>query len=637
MIQGSDGRLYGTTFSGGSEGWGTIFVIDSAGTLTTLHSFGTVEGPLPDADLVEGSDGSLYGPADSTIYRIDATGTLTTVHAFTGTDGSGPAGLIRAVDGILYGTTTADSVGGGGTIYRLEQSGTLTTLHYFRTGMDGATPNGIIEGSDRRLYGTTGSAAGSGLFVRGTVFAVDADTGVRTTLDRFSSGLAGRGIPRSGLFEGSDGNFYGTTWKAAEFNLPTLTPGVVFRMTPAGNLTTVAQGFYLSGGVIEASDGNLYGTRAASTNPFENFYGDVFRITPAGSMTQLHRFNGTDGNNPVTELTEVADGTLWGTTAGGFVLAQSPQPRTDGTVFQIDRTGAMTTRYSFTGPDGSGPEGRLIQGSDGRLYGTTSAGGAFGYGTVFAIDTTGTLTTLHHFAASDGANPHAGMIQGDDGRLYGVTRNGGASNYGTMFALDAAGTLTTLYQFAFTDGAYPVDELLKAGDGSFYGTTSAGGPMGGGVVFRVRLETSPPPSDAYYEIVSRGSGKCLDVYGASTDAVAPVIQWICHGGANQQWRLEPAGGGAFRIIARHSAQALDVYGAWLDDVTPIIQYPVHGGDNQVWAFEPASDGYVRIVARHSGKALDVEYASVNDGARVIQFTPHGGANQQWLLRVAATR
>jgi uncharacterized repeat protein (TIGR03803 family) len=229
------------------------------------------------------------------------------------------------------------------------------------------------------------------------------------------------------------------------------------------------------------------------------------------------------------------------------------------------------------------------------------------------------------------------LIRGDDDRLYGLTRNGGAFDYGTMFALDpAAGTLITLHQFAFTDGAYPVDELFKARDESlFYGTTSAGGPTGGGVVFRVRLATSPPPTNGYVEIVSRNSGKCLDVFGASTDAVAPVIQWICHGGPNQQWRLEPAGGGAVRIIARHSGQALDVYGAFLDDVTPIIQYPVHGGDNQVWTLEPAPDGYVRIVARHSGKALDVEYASTDDGARVIQYAPHGGTNQQWLLRAVA--
>ena len=114
-----------------------------------------------------------------------------------------------------------------------------------------------------------------------------------------------------------------------------------------------------------------------------------------------------------------------------------------------------------------------------------------------------------------------------------------------------------------------------------------------------------------------------------------MIQWTCHGGANQQWRLEPAGGGAVRILARHSGQVLDVYGALLDDVIPIIQWPAHGGDNQAWTLEPASNGYVFIVARHSGKVLDVDGGSMDDGARVIQYTVHGGANQQWLLHAVA--
>jgi thermitase len=167
---------------------------------------------------------------------------------------------------------------------------------------------------------------------------------------------------------------------------------------------------------------------------------------------------------------------------------------------------------------------------------------------------------------------------------------------------------------------------------------SEGGPGGdeffghGRVNLNAALESLESPPDEYFEIVSRSSGKCLDVYGASTDPVAPVIQWSCHGRPNQHWRLEPAGGGAFRLIARHSGQALDVVGALVDDVTPIIQYPVHSGDNQVWMFQPAPDGYVRIVAQHSGKAMDVEFASPDDGAPVIQYTPHGGANQQWLLR-----
>jgi hypothetical protein len=152
-------------------------------------------------------------------------------------------------------------------------------------------------------------------------------------------------------------------------------------------------------------------------------------------------------------------------------------------------------------------------------------------------------------------------------------------------------------------------------------------------LYRATTWVPPLPStDDYFEIVSRNSGKCLDIAAGSTEPGAPALQWTCHGGPNQQWRLEPAGGGAFRIVARHSGQSLDVSGGSIDDLAPIIQWPVHGGDNQAWTLEPASDGYVRLVVRHSGKGMDVEFGSTDDGARVLQYAPHGGANQQWLLR-----
>ena len=86
----------------------------------------------------------------------------------------------------------------------------------------------------------------------------------------------------------------------------------------------------------------------------------------------------------------------------------------------------------------------------------------------------GTLTTLHHFAGPDGANPNAGVIQGLDGRLYGTTTNGGAFGYGTVFVMNVTGGLTTLHDFALSDGANPVNELIQANDGAFYGAAPVG-------------------------------------------------------------------------------------------------------------------------------------------------------------------
>ena len=491
------------------------------------------------------------------------------------------------------------------------------------------SPFGVIQARDGRFWGTTSiPPSPSGAFDEfpiGTVFAMDA-AGTRTRLHTFLATVLSRndGSPFGLLFEGADGVVYGTTHTRrlipdTRFSTP---PGQIFRIGPGDLFTQLALAFGIQAGVIQARDGRLYGVTG---DPVEAPIGTVFRVEANGTRTTLHTFGINE--KPVGELVEIDDGSLYGATVGGTVPVS-------GTIFQVNpATGAFTTRYSFT--DGTGPSGRLIQGTDGLLYGTTGNGGAFGLGTVFSLDAAGTLTTLHQFSGADGANPN-GVIQGFDGRLYGITASGGAFGfYGTVFVMNVTGGLTTLHDFGRQDpdghseGAFPMN-LIQANDGAFYGAAFVGGPNDGGVIFRVRLDTSPV--DQYYEIVSRNSGKCLDVFGASTDAVAPVIQWICHGGPNQQWRLAPVGGGAFHIIARHSGQPLDVYGALLDDVTPIIQWPLHGGDNQVWTLEPASDGYVSIVARHSGKALDVEFASIDDGARVIQYTPHGGANQQWLLR-----
>ena len=283
--------------------------------------------------------------------------------------------------------------------------------------------------------------------------------------------------------------------------------------------------------MIQATDGRLYGTTIYT----------AFRMPLSGPATTLTALNGVSS----AALIEASDGKFYGTTSLLFAGAEF------GTIFSLDAAGSLTTLHRFD-TDGRHPRSRVIEGLNGSLYGTTSQGGTFGYGTVFKFDPAGTLTTLHHFAGADGANPYAGLLAASDGRFYGTTRNGGAFGNGTIFTIDTTGTLTTLHSFAPSDGMFPVADLIQASDGHVYGTTVSGGPYNGGVVFRVRLATSPP--DQYVEIVSRHSGQCLDVSGASTDAAASVIQWPCHGGPNQQWRLEPAGGGAFRIIARHSGQ-----------------------------------------------------------------------------------
>ena len=152
-------------------------------------------------------------------------------------------------------------------------------------------------------------------------------------------------------------------------------------------------------------------------------------MTPAGVLTTLVEFTGTGGGNrgslSSSPLVRGSDGNFYGTTAQGGV-------NNLGTVFSVTPTGVLTTIVDFTGVDGAAPGnaplGALVQGSDGRFYGTTSEGGASDIGTVFALTSGGVFTTLIDFTGSDGTRgtaPLAGLLQGGDGNLYGTTSEGG--------------------------------------------------------------------------------------------------------------------------------------------------------------------------------------------------------------------
>jgi uncharacterized repeat protein (TIGR03803 family) len=306
-----------------------------------------------------------------------------------------------------------------------------------------------------------------------------------TTLYSFAGSDDG-GYPVAGLVQGSDGNFYGPTSAGGGHNL-----GTVFKITPSGTLTTLysfagSDGEFPFAGLVQGSDGNFYGTTEQGG---ANDQGTVFKITPSGTLTTLYSFAGSGGAFPYGGLVQGSDGNFYGTTSGGGA-------NNEGTVFKITPSGTLTTLYSFAGSDDGGyPVAGLVQGSDGNFYGTTVVGGANSDGTVFKITPSGALTTLYTFAGSDGAYPYGGLVQGSDGNFYGMNQYGGAgqscfSGCGTVFKITPSGTLTTLYSFRGSDGANPLAGLVQGSDGNFYGTTYGGGAHDAGTVFR--LGVVPP-------------------------------------------------------------------------------------------------------------------------------------------------
>lgn len=160
-----------------------------------------------------------------------------------------------------------------------------------------------------------------------------------------------------------------------------------------------------------------------------------FRVTTNGDLATLVYFNGTNGCLPCC-LISGSDGNLYGATSAGgsnYVIMDG-----FGTLFKVTTNGEFTTLVFFNGTNGSGPS-FLVQGNDGSLYGVTATGGANkgryiygddGLGTVFKSTATGDLVTLFSFNGTNGYDP-AGLTQGNDGRLYGVACYGGASFAGS--------------------------------------------------------------------------------------------------------------------------------------------------------------------------------------------------------------
>jgi uncharacterized protein (TIGR03382 family) len=399
-----------------------------------------------------------------------STPAVSTIIAFSASETS--ARPILGPDGGLYGTARVTSFGASGLIYRAEPDGSQVQTVYQLGERDGISPQaGLVLGSDGRFYGTTSfaPAAEPGRF--GTVFSVLPDGSGFTTLYTFALTTGSNSIsglinpdgvyPDAALIEGSDGYLYGTARQGGSNGT-----GTIFRLSRDGTAFELLHEF-----------------------------------SPITSEAGAEIATNDDGHSPAGSLLEGADGYLYGTAFGGGANGR-------GTVFRVRHDGSdFRVVHSFsaaTAPDevslpvnvdGAAPLAGLVDGGDAFLYGVASQGGATGNGTVFAIAPDGSsFTVLHDFDDANGSRPAGALLLGNDGRLYGTTTGGGANEAGSVlglgviFSIARDGTgFELLHVFDSTQGANPAGALLQLSDAVFVGTTENGGNCGQGTLYRLSL------------------------------------------------------------------------------------------------------------------------------------------------------
>ncbi|MFN8285309.1 MAG: choice-of-anchor tandem repeat GloVer-containing protein [Chitinophagales bacterium] len=356
----------------------------------------------------------------------------------------------------------------------------------------------LVEAGEHKMQLWTSTYAG-GSHGLGVLYTVNEDGTQGGAVINFDG--ANGANPNGTLVRGVDNKLYGTTQRGGQYDL-----GVLFSYNPSDSIFEVLHHFNgmdgsYPGDLVISSSGRVYGTTTTGgpnlSPDFPSGAGVLFSYEPSNkNFEKLVDFDGLSGAAP-QGLMEAADGNLYGMCRqGGF--------QQTGVIFCYQPLLAQyATIYNFFGTEGELPtKCKLIQASNGLLYGMTTWGGNTNQGVLFSYNVpTLSVNKLHDFNGVDGAYPSGTLLQASNGLLYGVTAYGGDNGTGEIFSYNiGTGVYTAIYSFDESLGSAPIGSLIEVSPGVLYGVTPEGGTYGLGVVFNYNI------SQHTYEVVSNCDG-----------------------------------------------------------------------------------------------------------------------------------
>lgn len=629
--------------------------------------------PVYTRNLAIDSDGWIFFPSNAgTLAKTKSDGTqYTDIHVFDPLNEGylGRCGVTEVAGDSLFGILSTGGPGGEGCIYSIHKDGSGFIIHHQFAMVTGYAPESKLVHFDGRLFGSTSLG---GNFDRGVIYTINTDGSDYRVLYHFDGGVNANGTLIGNISISSNGRIFGSTSQAFFDGISTYrlfkvdTSGADFRGLYNGNTYEIGHftqdvllvndeelffpmaewgrhdggvlnhcdtsgsgnpvyhfgiapnGFRpsIETGLIKASDGKLYGT---TTFGGTDGGGIIYSVNADGTgFTRLHEFIDAEGFEPAGKLLEASDGKLYGALKWDIAT-------TRGSLYRMNKNGSgfeIIHRFSVIA-EGYGPNGNLVEDNNGILYGTTfySAPGA---GTLYRVNKDGsnfTVLKVLGLSSSDLFYPYSGFLQAG-ACLYSTCGYGGIENKGGIFRIRKDGSgYEVLHEFAGTGaGSIATSPPILASNGKLYGTTSSGGPTGEGTLYRIdttgsnftNLKTFTAIADGAYPWAGLIQASDGLIYGTTTfSTISPFL----YGGTI--YRINPDGTG-FTIIREFDPQAEGEGVSMLLDLNGSFVLPV-----QLLTFTGEKSGQTVLLSWKTAQEQHNDHFEIERSADGNNFTTIG--------------